>query len=223
MFYELSKGIIGPFTKVLFRLETEGLRNIPDEGPAILASNHFSFLDHFLLPAVVDRRITFIAKAELFENKLLGFLMTQWGQIAVDRGTGDNTAVDGALGVLAKGNLFGIYPEGTRTRDGKLHQGHTGVARIAVLSEAPVIPVGMTGTYDILPRGAVRPNIGKAGIKIGRPMYFDHYEGKENDRAAMRKATDEIMDEIGKLIDLEVEGEIYRYDEILSQDRGENG
>lgn len=221
MFYEVCKFLFGPIMKLLFRMEVEGVDNIPKEGPALLASNHFSFLDHFLLPAVVNRRITFIAKTELFENRVLGFLMRMWGQIPVNRGTGDNSAIDQALGVLGDGKLFGIYPEGTRTRDGKLHGGHTGVARIAVLSGAPVVPVGMIGTYDLMPRGAPRPKLGKVGIKIGRPMDFSYYAGRENDRKLARMITDEIMEEIGRLIGQPVDGEIYRYNEILPQDRGE--
>ena len=216
--YRISKFVTGPLLKVLFQLETQGLENIPAEGNAILASNHFSFLDHFLLPVVVDRDITFIAKSELFENPIWGFLLTRWGQISLNRGTGDNSAVNQAIEVLESGNLFGIYPEGTRTRDGKLHGGHTGVARISLISGAPVIPVGMIGTYEILPRGAVKPNFGKAEIRIGKPMDFSQYTGNENDRKIIRMITDEIMDEIGKLIGQSVDGEIYRYDEILTQD-----
>lgn len=223
MLYKVMKFLFGPFLKVLFKLETEGLENIPKEGPAILASNHFSFLDHFLLPAVVDREITFIAKAELFENKLWCFLLTHWGQISVQRGTGDNSAINRALEVLEKRELFGIYPEGTRTRDGKLHRGHTGVARISLISGAPVIPVGMIGTYDILPRKAVMPKFQKAGIKIGKPMDFSMHAGQENDRELVQKLTDRVMDEIGKLIGQKVEGEVYRFDEILPKDRKEDG
>jgi len=223
MVYKVIKFFIGPFMKVLFQLETEGLENIPKEGPAILASNHFSFLDHFLLPAVVDREITFIAKAELFENKLWGFMLTHWGQISVQRGTGDNSAINSALAVLEDGRLFGIYPEGTRTRDGKLHKGHTGVARISLISGAPVIPVGMIGTYDILPRKAVMPKFKKAGIKIGKPLDFSMHAGMENDRELVQKLTDRVMDEIGKLIGQEVEGEMYQFDEILPKDRKEEG
>ncbi|MDP7266461.1 MAG: lysophospholipid acyltransferase family protein, partial [Candidatus Thermoplasmatota archaeon] len=216
MSYGISKFVAGPLLKVLFQLEVNGLENIPAEGKAILASNHFSFLDHFLLPVMVDRDITFIAKSELFENPIWGFLLTRWGQISLNRGTGDNSAVNQAIEVLENGELFGIYPEGTRTRDGKLHGGHTGVARISLISGAPVIPVGMIGTYEILPRGAVKPNLGKAEIRIGKPMDFSQYEGKENDRKITKMITDEIMGEIGKLIGQTVEGEIYRYDEILN-------
>ncbi len=219
--YRISKFVAGPLLKVLFQLKARGLENIPAHGKAILASNHFSFLDHFILPTIVDREITFIAKSELFENPIWGFLLTQWGQISLNRGTGDNSAVDQAIEVLNKGKLFGIYPEGTRTRDGKLHGGHTGVARISLISGAPVIPVGMIGTYEILPRGAVKPNFGKAEVRIGRPLDFTRHSGKENDRKITRMITDEIMAEIGKLIGQQVEGEIYRYDEILPKDHEE--
>jgi len=171
----------------------------------------------------VDREITFIAKAELFENKLWGFMLTHWGQISVQRGTGDNSAINSALAVLEDGRLFGIYPEGTRTRDGKLHKGHTGVARISLISGAPVIPVGMIGTYDILPRKAVMPKFKKAGIKIGKPLDFSMHAGMENDRELVQKLTDRVMDEIGKLIGQEVEGEMYQFDEILPKDRKEEG
>lgn len=204
--------------KVLFQLDTEGLENIPDDGPAILASNHTSSLDHYLLPAVVKRQITFIAKKELFENKVLGFLLKKWGQIPINRGAGDNSAIDSALAILKKGELFGIYPEGTRTRDGKLHKGHIGVARIAVESGAPVIPVAMIGLYDILPRGKVLPKFQKARIKIGKPMDFSKYDTETTDRATFEKMTDQIMQEIGKLAGQKVEGEVYRYQEILNQD-----
>lgn len=218
MLYKLSQFVAGPFLKLLFRLEVEGLENIPEGGPAILASNHTSSLDHYLFPAVVKRRITFIAKAELFENKILGFMLKRWGQIPIERGTGDKGAIDQALGVLERGEVFGIYPEGTRTRDGKLHEGHTGVARIAVRSGAPVIPVGMIGTYEILPRGKIWPNFRKARIRVGEPMDFSDRDPDDTEWEEYRRLTSEIMEAIGELAGQKVEGELYRYDEILPQD-----
>jgi len=219
MFYKCSQFLAGPFLKVLFRLETEGLENIPEKGAAIIASNHTSALDHYLLPAVVKRQITFIAKKELFENRVLGFLLKKWGQIPIHRGTGDNNAIDIAMEVLRKGRLFGIYPEGTRTRDGKLHKGHTGVARLALASGAPVIPVAMLGTYEILPRKAKVPKLRKAIIKIGKPLYFPGHDPSAADRETYIRVTDQIMKRIGKLSGQSVDGELYRYDQILPQEQ----
>lgn len=218
MFYEFSQFLVGPFLKILFQLDTEGLENIPEKGPAIIASNHTSSLDHYLLPAVVKRRITFIAKKELFENRILGFLLKKWGQIPINRGTGDRGALDLATEVLENGELFGIYPEGTRTRDGKLHKGHTGVARLAVSSGAPVVPIAMVGTYDILPRGKIVPKLSVAKIRIGEPMYFSDHTPSTADREIYVGITDQIMKQIGKLSGQTVDGEIYRYDEILPND-----
>lgn len=202
------KFAIGGSLKVAFRPWVEGLENIPDEGPAILASNHLSFSDSFFLPAVMDRKLTFIAKAEYFtspgvKGKLTAAFFKGVGQLPVDRsgsrGAGE-AAVKSGVDVLARGELFGIYPEGTRSPDGRLYRGKPGgLARVALASGAPVIPVAMIDTEKIQPPGQVVPKLMRPGIKIGKPLDFSRYYGMENDRFILRSVTDEVMYEIMRL------------------------
>lgn len=202
------KFAIGGSLKVAFRPWVEGLENIPGEGPAILASNHLSFSDSFFLPAVLDRKVTFIAKAEYFtspgvKGKLTAAFFKGVGQLPVDRsgsrGAGE-AAVRSGVEVLARGELFGIYPEGTRSPDGRLYRGKPGgLARVALASGAPVIPVAMIDTEKIQPPGQVVPKLMRPGIRIGKPLDFSRYYGMENDRFILRSVTDEVMYEIMKL------------------------
>lgn len=202
------KFAIGGSLKVAFRPWVEGLENIPAEGPAILASNHLSFSDSFFLPAVMDRKLTFIAKAEYFtspgvKGKLTAAFFKGVGQLPVDRsgsrGAGE-AAVRSGVEVLARGELFGIYPEGTRSPDGRLYRGKPGgLARVALASGAPVIPVAMIDTEKIQPPGQVVPKLMRPGIRIGKPLDFSRYYGMENDRFILRSVTDEVMYEIMKL------------------------
>ncbi|NDZ80584.1 1-acyl-sn-glycerol-3-phosphate acyltransferase [Streptomyces sp. SID10853] len=202
------KFAIGGSLKVAFRPWVEGLENIPAEGPAILASNHLSFSDSFFLPAVMDRKLTFIAKAEYFtspgvKGKLTAAFFKGVGQLPVDRsgsrGAGE-AAVRSGVEVLARGELFGIYPEGTRSPDGRLYRGKPGgLARVALASGAPVIPVAMIDTEKIQPPGQVVPKLMRPGIRIGKPLDFSRYHGMENDRFILRSVTDEVMYEIMKL------------------------
>ncbi|MCX4551599.1 1-acyl-sn-glycerol-3-phosphate acyltransferase [Streptomyces sp. NBC_01267] len=202
------KFAIGGSLKVAFRPWVEGLENIPAEGPAILASNHLSFSDSFFLPAVLDRKVTFIAKAEYFtspgvKGKLTAAFFKGVGQLPVDRsgsrGAGE-AAVRSGVDVLARGELFGIYPEGTRSPDGRLYRGKPGgLARVALASGAPVIPVAMIDTEKIQPPGQVVPKLMRPGIRIGEPLDFSRYHGMENDRFILRSVTDEVMYEIMKL------------------------
>ncbi|EST34567.1 hypothetical protein N566_18330 [Streptomycetaceae bacterium MP113-05] len=208
MFYGVMKLSVGSSLKLVFRPWVEGLENVPATGPAILASNHLSFSDSFFLPVVLDRKVTFIAKAEYFtapgvKGRLTAAFFKGAGQLPVDRsgarGAGE-AAIRSGLGVLERGELFGIYPEGTRSPDGRLYRGKTGgLSRVALRSGAPVIPVAMIDTEKIQPPGRIRPKVMRPGIRIGRPLDFSRYQGMENDRFIQRAITDEVMYEIWKL------------------------
>ncbi|MFJ2826207.1 lysophospholipid acyltransferase family protein [Streptomyces sp. NPDC087263] len=199
---------IGGPLKLAFRPWVEGLENIPAEGPAILASNHLSFSDSFFLPAVLDRKVTFIAKAEYFttpgiKGRMTAAFFKGVGQLPVDRsgarGAGE-AAVKSGIDVLERGELFGIYPEGTRSPDGRLYRGKPGgLARVALAGGAPVIPVAMIDTEKIQPPGKVMPKLMRPGIRIGKPLDFSRYHGMEHDRFVLRAVTDEVMYEIMKL------------------------
>ncbi|MFJ8797840.1 lysophospholipid acyltransferase family protein [Streptomyces sp. NPDC102487] len=199
---------IGGSLKLAFRPWVEGLENIPAEGAAILASNHLSFSDSFFLPAILDRKVTFIAKAEYFTTPGLKGRMTAAffkgvGQLPVDRsgarGAGE-AAVKSGIDVIERGELFGIYPEGTRSPDGRLYRGKPGgLARVALATGAPVIPVAMIDTEKIQPPGKVMPKLMRPGIRIGKPLDFSRYNGMEHDRFVLRAVTDEVMYEIMKL------------------------
>ncbi|MFJ2258439.1 lysophospholipid acyltransferase family protein [Streptomyces sp. NPDC087844] len=199
---------IGGPLKLAFRPWVEGLGNIPAEGPAILASNHLSFSDSFFLPAVLDRKVTFIAKAEYFttpgvKGRMTAAFFKGVGQLPVDRSGGrgaGEAAVRSGVDVIERGELFGIYPEGTRSPDGRLYRGKQGgLARVALATGAPVIPVAMIDTEKIQPPGKVMPKLMRPGIRIGEPLDFCRYSGMEHDRFVLRAVTDEVMYEIMKL------------------------
>ncbi|MFF8768797.1 lysophospholipid acyltransferase family protein [Kitasatospora sp. NPDC015120] len=209
MFYRLMKMIVAPLLRIFFRPWIEGEENIPAEGAAIIASNHLSFSDSFFFPALIKRRVTFIAKAEYFttpgiKGRLTAAFFKGVGQLPVDRsgvrGAGE-AAIRSAIAVLDRGELFGVYPEGTRSPDGKLYRGKVGgLARVALATGAPVIPVAMIDTEKVQPPGQVIPNFGiRPGIRIGRPLDFSRYHGMENDRFILRSVTDEVMYEIMRL------------------------
>ncbi|MEU8774825.1 lysophospholipid acyltransferase family protein [Streptomyces sp. NPDC048606] len=201
MFYHLLKHVLlGPLLRLLFRPRIEGLENIPAEGAAIVAGNHLSFSDHFLMPAILRRRITFLAKAEYFtgpgvKGRLTATFFRSAGQIPVDRSGKDagQAALREGLGVLAKGELLGIYPEGTRSHDGRLYKGKVGVAAMALGAGVPVIPCAMVGTFEIQPPGQKLPKIRRVTIRFGEPLDFSRYAGMERERAVLRAVTDEIM------------------------------
>jgi len=207
LFYWFLKWIaIGPLLRVLFRPQSDGLDNVPDDGPAILASNHLSYADWLFMPLTLPRRVSFVAKAEYFTGKgVKGWLQRTFfsgsGQIPIDR-SGANAA-EGALisakGVLGKGELFGIYPEGTRSHDGRLYRGKTGVARLALETGVPVIPVAVVGTDVVAPPGKKFGRLTRPIVRFGKPLDFSRYEGMENDRYILRSITDEIMYEIMRL------------------------
>lgn len=200
MFYTLMKSLAGPPLKVMFRPWVRGADNVPAEGGAILASNHLAVIDSFLLPLFLRRKIRFIGKAEYFtgtgiKGRLKAGFFKGVGTIPVDRGGGGagEAALRTGLGVLQEGGLFGIYPEGTRSPDGRLYRGKTGVARLAIESGVPVIPVAMIGTDEAQPIGTVIPKPKRIGIVIGEPLDFSRYAGMGSDRLVLRSVTDEIM------------------------------
>lgn len=200
MFYWYLKVFLGPVLRIIFRPSITGVEHIPATGPAILASNHLSFSDSFFLPLMVPRRITFLAKSDYFTGRGLKGRLTAGffrgvGQVPVDRS--GNNAGDAALAtglrVLSEGRLFGIYPEGTRSPDGRLHKGRTGVARIALRSGAPVLPVAMIGTDKVQPIGQKLPKPGRVEIRVGPAVDLSAHLGGEPDRATLRAVTDTIM------------------------------
>jgi 1-acyl-sn-glycerol-3-phosphate acyltransferase len=204
LFYWVLKTLIlGPILRLLFRPWVEGEENIPAEGAAIFASNHLSFSDSIFLPLVVSRRVTFLAKSDYFTGRGLKGRATAAffkgaGQLSVDRsgGRAGQAAVNSGLKVLRRGDLLGIYPEGTRSPDGRLYRGRTGVARMALQAGCPVLPVAMIGTDKAQPSGKRVPKIMRIGVRIGKPLDFSRYEGMEDDRFVLRSVTDEIMYEL---------------------------
>jgi 1-acyl-sn-glycerol-3-phosphate acyltransferase len=208
MFYWLAKFVlVGPFLRLVWRPWTEGLENVPAEGPAILASNHLSFSDSFFMPVMVGRKVTFLAKAEYFttpgiKGRLSKALMTAVGQVPIDRSDADaaSAALRTGVRVLQGGALLGIYPEGTRSPDGRLYRGKTGVARMALEAGVPVIPVAMVGTDAIQPTGRLFPRLRpRPGVRFGAPLDFSRYAGMSGDRFVERSITDEIMYELMQL------------------------
>ncbi|GGV22255.1 1-acyl-sn-glycerol-3-phosphate acyltransferase [Streptomyces longisporoflavus] len=201
MFYYLLKYVVlGPLLRLMFRPRIEGLEHIPETGAAIVAGNHLSFSDHFLMPAIIKRRITFLAKAEYFtgpglRGRLTATFFRSAGQIPVDRSGREagRAAIREGLGVLSKGELLGIYPEGTRSHDGRLYKGKVGVAAMALKAQVPVIPCAMIGTFEAQPPGQKVPNFQKVSIRFGAPLDFSRYAGMENEKAVLRAVTDEIM------------------------------
>ncbi len=207
MFYWVVKAILAPILRLVFRPWAEGTRYVPRTGPAIIASNHLSFSDHFFAPLPLPRKVVFLAKAEYFTGRGIKGLFSRvffsgLGQIPVDRSGGEASerALATGLRVLASGNLLGIYPEGTRTPDGRLFRGKTGVARLALEARVPVIPCAMIGGFEFQPPGRIAPRLRiRPGVRFGAPLDFARYYGLENDRIVLRAVTDEIIYQIMKL------------------------
>ena len=207
MFYWFLKWVaIGPLLRMVFRPRVEGAEHVPDEGAAILASNHLSYADWLFMPLTLSRRVTFVAKAEYFTAPgIRGWMQKTFfrgsGQVPIDRAGAD--AASGALlsakKVLAEGGLFGIYPEGTRSHDGRLYRGKTGVARLALEMGVPVIPVAVVGTDVVAPPGKKFGAVTRPIVRFGAPLDFSRYEGMERDRYILRSVTDEIMYELMQL------------------------
>ena len=200
--YWVLKAILTPVLRFFWRVRVEGLEHVPEHGAAILASNHISFSDSIFLPLVLKRRITFVAKAEYFDDPKTAWFFRAVGQIPIRRGGGSASAraLESAAEVLEGGQLFGIYPEGTRSPDGRLYKGKTGVARLALRCHVPVLPVAMIGTKEIQPIGQVKPNIFRPiTVRIGAPMSFEKYYDRPSDPKVLRQITDEIMFELRAL------------------------
>ncbi|BDV30381.1 lysophospholipid acyltransferase family protein [Microbacterium terricola] len=201
MFYWLMKYVvIGPIVKAIWRPWVVGRRNIPVEGAAILASNHLSVSDSVFLPLMIDRPVSFLAKSDYFTGKgLKGWatrvFMKATGQIPIDRsgGKASEASLNTGLQVLGRGDLLGIYPEGTRSPDGRLYRGRTGIARMALEAHVPVVPVVMVDTDTMMPIGTTVPRVVRVGVVIGEPIDFSRFAGMEGDRYILRSVTDEIM------------------------------
>jgi len=206
LYWVLKWFLFVPVIKVAFRPWIEGKEHVPASGPAILVANHISAGDTYLLPALVPRRVTFPAKVEAFEGRGLRGRALKWflesvGMLPMDRsgGRASATSMTGVLGVLERGEVLGIFPEGTRSPDGRLHKGKTGVARLVLQARVPVIPVGMVDTQLVrLPLLGI-PMMRRPGVRIGPPLNFDRYAGAGNDRNVLRWVTDEIMAEVQRL------------------------
>lgn len=212
LFYHVLKYTLAPLLRLIFRPWQRGKENVPQTGAAILASNHLSFSDHFFMPMqLIPRKVTFLAKAEYFTGRgLKGFVSRTFfsgvGQIPIDRtgGKASEGALRTGLRVLREGHLLGIYPEGTRSPDGKLYKGKIGVARMALEARVPVVPVAMIGTYEVQPTGQLMPSFGvRPGVRFGKPLDFSRYYGMSHDRMVVRAVTDEIMYAILELSDQE--------------------
>ena len=207
MLYWFLKWVaLGPLLRVVFRPRAYGIENVPAEGPAILASNHLSYADWLFMPLTLTRRVTFVAKAEYFTTPgVKGWFQKKFfsgaGQVPIDR-SGANAAegaMKSAMKILESGELFGIYPEGTRSHDGRLYRGKTGVARLALETGAPVVPCAVVGTDVVAPTGKVFGHWTRPAVRFGPPLDFSRYEGMENDRYILRAITDEIMYEVMRL------------------------
>ncbi len=201
MGYWITKFLLTPYLRLFFRIRVEGREHIPERGPAILASNHISFCDSFFLPLVVPRRVRYVAKAEYFENWKVAWFFRANGHIPIRRGEGSDwkRAMEAAAEALDAGELFGIYPEGTRSRDGRLARGKTGVAWLALTANCPVVPVAILGTDRIQPVGAKWPRPHRFTVHFGKPLTFPEYEGKAGNNRARREVTDRVMEEIARL------------------------
>lgn len=200
LYWLLKYVLLGPWLWLIYRPQVEGRHYVPDRGPAIIASNHLSFCDSIFMPLVVKRKVTFVAKSEYFTGRgLKGWLVRMFflgtGTIPVDRsgGRAAQAALDTQLRVLREGKLAGIYPEGTRSPDGRLYRGKTGVARLALESGAPVVPVAMLNADELQPPGRLLPKFKRVKIRFGPPMDFSRYAGMAGDRYVERAVTDEIM------------------------------
>ena len=199
--YPVAKAVLSPVFKGLWRIRTTGVEHLPSGG-AIFCPNHTSVIDSFFLPLVLPRRITFVGKAEYMDSWKTKYLFPAMGMIPIDRsgGNASERALNTAARVLESGEFFGIYPEGTRARDGRLHRGHTGPARLALRTGTPIVPVGIVGTRDIQPPDAKLPRpFKKAEVRFGRPIDVGRYAGRADDRLVLRQIIDEVMFEIREL------------------------
>jgi 1-acyl-sn-glycerol-3-phosphate acyltransferase len=200
MFYWLVKHVfLGPLLKLLYRPMARGLENVPADGPVILAANHVSFMDSLFIPLVLKRRVVYLGKSDYFDSAKTRWFFKLVNVIPVKRdgGTAGEAAIRAGVRELKKGAMVGIYPEGTRSPDGRLYRGKTGVARMSLLAECPVIPVGVFGTRELQPPEKRMPKLtGRVQVVFGKPLSFERFAGQDRDRFVLRSATDEILYEI---------------------------
>jgi 1-acyl-sn-glycerol-3-phosphate acyltransferase len=207
MTYLILKNIVlGPILNILFRPWVRGSENVPRKGGAVLASNHLSFVDSIFLPLKVKRPVTFLAKRDYFTGKGVKGALIRWffkstGQLPIDRsgGKASEDSLNTGLGVLERQLLLGIYPEGTRSPDGKLYRGRTGIARMILEAQVPVVPVAMIDTDKVQPLGAKYPKIHRVGVKFGQELDFSRFAGMEGERVVLRAVTDQIIYRIKEL------------------------
>ena len=207
MFYWLMKHwVIGPLITTVFRPWVKGLENVPRTGPVIIVCNHLSFVDSIFLPLVIDRQMAFLAKSDYFTGQgLKGFVvrlfMESAGQLPIDRsgGKASEASLNAGLQVLSDGKVLAIYPEGTRSPDGRMFRGRTGVARMILEAHVPVIPAAVVDTEKVMPLGSKFPTVHKVGVMVGKPLDFSRFRGMEGDRFVLRSITDEIVYEMNKL------------------------
>lgn len=204
--FALIKAACGPFIRLMFRTRVEGVEHIPDTGPVIMAGNHLTFIDSMILPLVIKRQVCFIGKDEYVTGKglkgrLMAWFFTGVGMVPVDRdgANGGVAALMTGRRILEEGRMFGIYPEGTRSPDGRLYRGRTGIARLTMMTGAPVVPFAVIGTDKLQPGGSGMPRPGRVTIRFGEPMEFSRYEGMDRDRYVLRAVTDSVMTEVMRL------------------------
>lgn len=227
-FYSIAKTFaVAPLVNTVFRPWVKGLDNIPAEGPAILASNHLSFSDSIFIPVVVPRQVRFLAKNDYWKGRGVSGMINRWfftitGQIPMDRsgGKASSAALGAGLQALSEGQLLGIYPEGTRSPDGRLHRGKLGVAKLALQARVPVIPIALIGTDKVQPVDKTIPRLHRAGLIIGEPLDFSAFYDNVEDRFAQRAVTDEIMSQIMRLSGQEY---VDRYASEVKRELGQQG
>jgi 1-acyl-sn-glycerol-3-phosphate acyltransferase len=199
MYWLLKQIFLGPFLRIMYRPKARGLENLPAEGPVVLASNHVSFIDSMFIPLVIKRKVVFLGKADYFTSAKTAWFFKAAGVIPVRRegGSASEAAIQAGVGELKNGHVVGIYPEGTRSPDGRLYRGKTGVARMALLAQAPIVPIAVFGTRELQPIGKRFPKLsGRVEVQFGKPLSFERFYGQEADRFVLRSITDEVMYEI---------------------------
>ncbi|MET9450240.1 lysophospholipid acyltransferase family protein [Streptomyces cinerochromogenes] len=204
--FALIKAVLGPIMRLMFRPQVEGAEHIPGDGAVILAGNHLTFIDSIVLPIVTKRQVVFIGKDEYVTGKglkgrLMAWFFTGVGMVPVDRdgASGGVAALMTGRRILEEGRIFGIYPEGTRSPDGRLYRGRTGIARLTLMTGAPVVPFAMIGTDKLQPGGRGIPRPGRVTVRFGEAMEFSRYEGMDRDRYVLRAVTDSVMAEVMRL------------------------
>lgn len=202
LLYRILKVVLRPILRALYRVKAEGLESFPAEGPVVVVANHVSFMDSLWIPLCVPRRMVYLAKSDYFDSWKTAWFFRALGMIPVRRDVKEQTdaALQSGIEVLSDGGVLGLYPEGTRSADGRLYRGRTGVARLAIRSGAPVVPVGLIGSREVMPKERKFPRLwGRVTCRFGPPLSFDRHREQLEDRFVLRAMTDEIMFEIMSL------------------------